>query len=87
MPHSRLTFGRTVLVVGLLALALGACGRKGPLEAPPNATGAIDLPDSQIGATESSAEALGQTSILARPAGSRSAITVPEKPFILDPIL
>ena len=44
MLDSRLKLGRTLLVVGLLAVALGACGRKGPLEAPPNATGAIDLP-------------------------------------------
>ena len=87
MLHSRLKFGRAVLVAGLLALALGACGRKGPLEPPPNATGAIDLPDSQIGATENNAEALGQTSILAKPAKANRAITIPEKPFILDPIL
>ena len=52
MLDSRLKLGRTLLVVGLLAVALAACGRKGPLEAPPNATGAIDLPDDQIGAKE-----------------------------------
>jgi predicted small lipoprotein YifL len=85
--HSRLKFGRAVLVAGLLALALGACGRKGPLEAPPNATGAIDLPDSQIGAVENEAASLGQTSVLARPPRANRAITVPEKPFLLDPIL
>ncbi len=87
MLHSRLKLGRAVLVAGLLALALGACGRKGPLEAPPNATGAIDLPDSQIGAVESSSGGIGETSILARPAKANRAITVPEKPFVLDPIL
>ncbi|KPF67352.1 hypothetical protein IP69_13460 [Bosea sp. AAP35] len=87
MLHSRLKFGRAVLVAGLLALALGACGRKGPLEAPPNATGATDLPDAQIGAVENSAESLGQTSVLARPVKTNRVIAVPEKPFILDPIL
>ena len=87
MLHSRLKLGRAVMVAGLLALALGACGRKGPLEAPPNATGAIDLPDSQIGAVESNTEALGQTSILARPAKANRAITIPEKAFVLDPLL
>ena len=87
MLHSRLKIGRAVLVAGLLALALGACGRKGPLEAPPNMTGAIDLPDAQIGAVESDAASLGQTSVLARPAKASRAITVPEKPFVLDPIL
>jgi predicted small lipoprotein YifL len=85
--HSRLKFGRAVLVAGLLALALGACGRKGPLEAPPNATNAIDLPDSQIGAVENEATAMTQGSVLAKPAKANRAITVPEKPFVLDSIL
>jgi predicted small lipoprotein YifL len=75
------------MVAGLLALALGACGRKGPLEAPPDATGATDLPDRQIGALESNTEALGQTSILARPPKANRAITIPEKAFVLDPLL
>ncbi len=86
MLHSRLKIGRAVLVAGLLALALGGCGRKGPLEAPPNATGAIDLPDSQIGAVEN-ADSLTQSSILAKPAKPNRAIVVPEKPFVLDAIL
>jgi predicted small lipoprotein YifL len=85
--HSRLKLGRAVLVAGLLALALGACGRKGPLEAPPNATGALDLPDSQIGAVENTNGGIGETSILARPAKTNRAMVVPEKPFFLDPIL
>jgi predicted small lipoprotein YifL len=75
------------MVAGLLAIALGACGRKGPLEAPPNTTGAIDLPDSQIGAVENNTGGISDTSILARPAKSSRAITVPEKPFLLDPLL
>ena len=81
MLHSRLKLGRAVLVAGLLALALGACGRKGPLEAPPNATGALDLPDSQIGAVENTNGGIGETSKTNR------AMVVPEKPFFLDPIL
>ncbi|CAN5255161.1 hypothetical protein BH10PSE8_BH10PSE8_22050 [soil metagenome] len=87
MLHSRLKIGRAVLVAGLLALALGGCGRKGPLEAPPNATGAIDLPDAQIGAVERDADSLTQSSILAKPAKPNRAIVVPEKPFVLDAIL
>ena len=85
--HSRLKIGRAVLVASLLALALGACGRKGPLEAPPNVTGAIDLPDAQIGAVENEAASLGQSSILARPPKASRTITVPEKPFVLNSIL
>ncbi|RYE33354.1 MAG: hypothetical protein EOP23_09060 [Hyphomicrobiales bacterium] len=79
--------GRTLLVVGLLALALGACGRKGPLEAPPSAAGAIDLPDDQIGAKENDPASLGSASVLAKPAKSNKAITVPDKPFVLDPLM
>ena len=85
--HSRLKIGRAVLVASLLALALGACGRKGPLEAPPNVTGAIDLPDSQIGAVERDAESLTQNSILAKPPKASRQIVIPEKPFVLDAIL
>jgi predicted small lipoprotein YifL len=84
---SRLKLGRTLLVVGLLAVALAACGRKGPLEAPPNATGAIDLPDDQIGAKENDPASLGSASVLAKPAKANRAITVPDKPFALDPLM
>lgn len=87
MLDSRLKLGRTLLVVGLLAVALGACGRKGPLEAPPNATGAIDLPDDQIGAKENDPASLGSASVLAKPAKANKAITVPDKPFALDPLM
>jgi predicted small lipoprotein YifL len=84
---SRLKLGRTLLVVGLLAVALAACGRKGPLEAPPNATGAIDLPDDQIGAKENDPASLGSTSVLAKPPKANKAITVPDKPFVLDSLM
>ena len=87
MLDSRLKLGRTLLVVGLLAVALAACGRKGPLEAPPNATGAIDLPDDQIGAKENDPSSLGSASVLAKPAKTNKAIAVPNKPFLLDPLM
>lgn len=82
-----LKFGRALLVVGLLGLALGACGRKGPLEAPPNVTGAVDLPDDQVGAKEQEPADIGSASVLAKPAKANRAITVPNKPFILDPLM
>ena len=87
MLSSRLSFGRTVLVVGCLALALGACGRKGPLEPPPNATNAIDLPASQIGGVEGDAASLGQASVLAKPPKASKKIEVPNVPFVLDPLM
>ena len=87
MLDSRLKLGRTLLVVGLLAVALGACGRRGPLEPPPNATGAIDLPDDQVGAKENDPASLGSTSVLAKPVKANKAIVVPDKPFLLDPLM
>ncbi|WP_199085122.1 lipoprotein [Bosea sp. ASV33] len=87
MLDSRLKLGRTLLVVGLLAVALGACGRKGPLEPPPNVTGAIDLPDDQTGAKENDPSSLGSASVLAKPAKTNRAITIPDKPFVLDPLM
>ena len=88
MLDSRLKLGRTLLVVGFLAAALAACGRKGPLEPPPTATGAVDLPDNQIGAqSNNDMSAYGSTSVLAKPAKANKAIAVPEKPFLLDPLM
>lgn len=87
MLDSRLKLGRTLLVVGLLAVALGACGRKGPLEPPPNATGAIDLPDDQIGAKENDPSSLGSASVLAKPAKTDRKIAVPNRSFVLDPLM
>ncbi|CAM5763703.1 LPS translocon maturation chaperone LptM [Bosea minatitlanensis] len=88
MLDSRLKFGRTLLVVGLLGVALAACGRKGPLEPPPNVAGAVDLPDSQIGGEDANdVSSYGQTSVLAKPAKTNKAIAVPDKPFLLDPLM
>ncbi len=86
MPQSRLNLGRTMLVIGLLGLALAACGRRGPLEAPPDAKNAIALPDQQTGAVEDSFNAT-EASPLGKPAKRNKPIEVPEKPFVLDPLL
>jgi predicted small lipoprotein YifL len=87
VPHSRLKLGRAVLVAGLLGLALSACGRKGPLEAPPNAANAIDLPDDQIGAVENRVPTETTTSPIAKPPKTNRAVTIPNKSFVLDPLL
>ncbi|WP_186419163.1 lipoprotein [Bosea sp. CS1GBMeth4] len=86
MPHSRLTIGRAVLLAGLLGLALSACGRRGPLEPPPNAKNAVDLPAEQTGAVENTFNAT-DASPLGKPAKRNKAIEIPEKPFVLDPLL
>lgn len=87
MPQSCLKLGRTVLVVGLLGLALAACGRRGPLEPPPNAKNAIDLPAEQTGAVEDAVPNVTDASPLGKPAKRNKAIEIPEKPFVLDPLL
>jgi len=86
VPQSRLKLGRTVLVVGLLGLALAACGRRGPLEPPPGAKNAIDLPDKQTGAVENNFNAT-DASPLGKPPKRNKAIEVPNTPFLLDPLL
>ncbi len=86
MPQSRLNLGRTMMVIGLLGLALAACGRRGPLEPPPDAKNAVALPDQQIGAVENTANPM-EASPLGRPARRNRPIEVPEKPFVLDPLL
>lgn len=82
MPHPRLKLGRTILVAGLLGLALTACGRRGPLEPPPNAKNAIELPDEDTGAVP-----VTDASPLGKPKKTNRAIAIPEKPFVLDPLL
>lgn len=87
MLSSRLRFGRVALVAGCLALALGACGRKGPLEPPPTAANAIALPDSQTGAAENDVNSFSQTSVLAKTPKANRKIEVPDVPFVLDPLM
>ncbi len=67
-----------------LALALGGCGRRGPLEPPP---GSIEA---QQEAAEEKGEALSNVTI--PPVGKGSSrktppIRAPKEPFILDPLL
>ena len=66
---------RALLAVGLSALALGGCGRQGPLEQPQD---------------PSLASAIGQTPAVSDPAAppkkARGPIK-PKEPFVLDPLL
>jgi predicted small lipoprotein YifL len=86
VPYSRLKLGRAIIVAGLLGLSLSACGRKGPLE-PPATANAMDLPDSDIGATPVDVPGATEVSPLAKPSKANRAIAIPEKSFVLDPIL
>jgi predicted small lipoprotein YifL len=82
---SSLTFPRIALVAGLLVLGLSACGRRGALEPPPDAA-----------AAQTQEEAVSQNATqgaLPSPVGTPRASSapqrsmVPNKPFILDPLL
>ena len=77
---SSLTFPRAVLVCGLIVLGLSACGRRGALEPPPGSAGGQALPET------------AEQSTLPSPVGTPRSkpsrgYTVPNKPFILDPLL
>lgn len=83
--------GRALLVSALLVLALGACGRRGPLEPPPDpsatpaqrqqAQAAADAEDDE------DQEATTLPSPTPTPRRRSRAYTIPKEPFILDPLL
>jgi predicted small lipoprotein YifL len=87
--HSRLKLGRAVLLAGLIGLSLTACGRRGPLEPPPTAKNAMDLPDRDIGADEQVLEDQAPIGVspMGKPLKATRDVKIPEKPFLLDPIL
>ncbi len=77
---SSLVFTRTALVAGLLVLGLSACGRRGALEPPPDGS-----------APKAEQQETGQGALPSPVGTPRSkanrAYTIPDKPFILDPLL
>jgi predicted small lipoprotein YifL len=80
---SSLTFPRVVLVAGLLVLGLTACGRRGALEPPPDASAQNAEIQTQVPMTDGT---------LPSPVGTprsepRQGYKIPNKPFILDPLL
>ncbi|MCB5177695.1 MULTISPECIES: LPS translocon maturation chaperone LptM [Microvirga] len=81
---SSLAFPRIALIAGLAILSLSACGRRGALEPPPDPS----APQAQQ--TAGAAEA-GQGTLPSPVGTPRSrpnrGFTIPDKPFILDPLL
>jgi predicted small lipoprotein YifL len=77
--------GWAAIVLGMAVLALGGCGRKGPLDLPPNS--------SSYGATQPDAEAeraASQPSVFDPSYGANTLPTAgkgPKRPFALDPLL
>ena len=79
-PKAPLLLGSALV----LALALGGCGRRGPLEPPPGS----------LQAQQEAAEAKGEelSNVTIPPIGKGSSrktpqIRAPKEPFILDPLL
>ena len=83
---------RLILLAGLLAVSLPACGRRGAPEAP--------LTTAEVAAQQQSGQARGQQAdddddgvravTVPTPAAPRRrtrAYTIPKEPFVLDPLL
>jgi predicted small lipoprotein YifL len=74
----------TLVIAAAVALALAGCGRKGPLDLPPNAAG----PAVEQGDTEERAAAKGN--VFDPSYGTNELPKTPKgnkRPFILDPLL
>ena len=77
--------GWAIIVLSAAALALGGCGRKGPLDLPPAAT-----QPSVAAAPDSDTERAHQPGVFNPTYGSETAPPTPKgpkKPFVLDPLL
>lgn len=80
--------GWAIIVLSAAALALGGCGRKGPLELPPTASNTA--PNGQQVAGDSETERASQPSVFNPSYGTDAAPAAPKgakKSFILDPLL
>jgi predicted small lipoprotein YifL len=84
LMSSSLAFSRPVLVAGLLLLSLAACGRRGALEPPPDPT-AVQAP--QEAAAANPEGTLPSPIGTPRRSNANRGYTIPNKPFILDPLL
>ena len=78
---------RSALVVALAALALSACGRRGPLETPSNAPKEEAGKTTTINESVPSEDSFASTNVIGKPAKANRAIVIPKRDFILDPLL
>ena len=89
--HRPTTSGWAILALCAAALALGACGRKGPLDLPPNAASpAMASANSAPATTDTQSEAMSKPSVYNPSYGMDALPTAgrgPKRPFILDPLL
>ncbi len=83
-----------ILAIALMATGLSACGRRGPLEPPPVASGGAPVVPAAQPQDEDDADANSPMDAIPSVApppsqdrASRRGFTVPKRPFILDPLL
>jgi predicted small lipoprotein YifL len=84
--------GWAIVLLSVAALTLGACGRKGPLDLPPTASGpnAPRASAAAPAATDTEAENAAKPSVFNSTYGTDAPPVAPKgtrKPFILDPLL
>jgi predicted small lipoprotein YifL len=85
--------GRALAIAGLIVLALAACGRRGAPEAPLTAAEAAaqQQRQTQQAASADDEEEFGgarvATPLPSAPRRRSRAYTIPQEPFILDPLL
>ena len=78
-------FGWAIILVSAALLALGGCGRKGPLDPPPSA-----IAPTAAAAPDSDAEAASKPSLFNPNYGTDAPPAAPKgnkRPFVLDPLL
>jgi predicted small lipoprotein YifL len=81
---------RAFLLAGALVAALSACGRRGPLEPPGAQAVGASVPAGTTVEPEEERRRAGATIGSPAPGGRnpvRRGFTVPQQPFILDPLL
>jgi predicted small lipoprotein YifL len=90
--------GRILVLAGVLAVALAACGRRGPPEAPPDASVPQPRASQAAGPGPTGAgvdsiddeedEVVATPVPTPRPArNAKRGYTIPKDPFVLDPLL
>jgi len=77
--------GRLLILAGVLALALAACGRRGQLEPPPDPS--APRATASAAADDDAPESLVPSASPTPPRRARQGYTIPKEPFVLDPLL
>jgi hypothetical protein len=85
--------GRALIIAGLIALSLAACGRRGSPEPPLTAAELAAQQQGQqrqAGVVDDDDDDMGNAAVMTpvpTPRRRSRAYTVPKEPFILDPLL